>query len=530
MNTAMRRMSFFGLAVAGLLALGGCRHDHFGHAPDQGRSDVMQEQPAPNYPVASGGDGESGQGRMTGNTAQMYFPTGDRATSALLVEQVMPREVRLGQDYDYEIRVTNITRSVLQNVVVTSDSVDNFAVSSSTPSGNRGEGGMQWALGDLNPGETKVIRVSGKPERVGVSSACVSVSYNNALCVTTNVVEPALALEKRMTPENILACDTAQIVFTVRNTGTGTARNVQVRDELPNGMTTLDGQSVLEFNIGDIGANQAKVSDPIPVKVARAGRYTNNATAMADGGLTAESSQVALTAVQPALEIAVECPENRYIGRPIEYTVTVRNTGDGDCTDARVTASVPAGSSFVSATGGGASTGGSVTWNIGALAADESRELSFTVNPGNAGSYRTEAVATCSCAEEARDACVTEVTGIPAILVEVVDNPDPIELGNTVTYTIRVTNQGSANDNDIKVVCELPGEQSYVSSAGATTGTVSGNTITFAPLATLAPKAVAEWRVVARADDEGDVRFSTSVTSREKTTPIRETESTTLYR
>lgn len=534
MFSAVKRMSFLGLAAAGLVALTGCRHDHFGHSSHQGHgSDVMQEQPAPDYPVATGGDAKTADTapRMTGNTAQMYFPTGDRATSALLLEQVMPREVRLGQNYDYEIRVTNITRSVLQNVVVASDSVDNLSVATSTPSGNRGaNGGMQWALGDLAPGETKVIRVSGKADRVGTSSACVSVSYNNALCATTNVVEPALALEKRMSPEKLTTCDTAQIVFTVRNTGSGTARNVKVRDELPNGMTTMDGESVLEFNIGDIGANQAKVSDPIMVKVARAGRYTNNATAMADGGLTAESSQVAITAVQPALEIAVECPGNRYIGRPIEYTVSVRNTGDGDCTDARVTASVPSGSTFVSATQGGTSAGGSVNWNVGALKAGERKEMTFTVSPGSSGTYRTEAVANCTCAGEARDACATEVTGIPAILVEVVDNPDPIEIGNTVTYTIRVTNQGSANDNDIKVVCELPGEQSFVSAAGASTHSISGKTITFAPLATLAPKAVAEWRIVAKAEAEGDVRFATSVTSREKTTPIRETESTTLYR
>ncbi|MCA9282221.1 MAG: DUF11 domain-containing protein [Phycisphaeraceae bacterium] len=527
MFSVVRRMSFLGFAAAGLVALAGCRHDHFGHGHgDHGDDVAHHEETAKPAPAPA-----PAPAMMSGNVASMYFPTGDRATSALLLEQVMPREVRMGESYDYEIRVTNITRGVLQNVVVTGDSMDNLSVASSSPSATRSpSGGMQWGLGDLAPGETKVIKVSGKADRVGVSSACVSVSYNNALCATTNVVQPALALVKEMSPANMTPCDTAQVVFTVKNTGTGFARAVKVRDELPAGMTTMDGKSVIELDVPDIGPGQAQVSPAIPVKISKPGRYSNNASASAAGGLSAESNTVAVTVVQPVLEIAVECPGNRYIGRPIEYTVTVRNTGDGDCSDARVSASMPAGAAFVSATDGGSSAGGSVNWNVGSLKAGASKKVSFTVNPAGAGNYRSEAVVNCACATEARDACSTEVTGIPAILVEVVDNPDPIEIGGTVTYTIRVTNQGSANDNDIKVVCELPGEESFVSAGGATAGTLSGKTITFAPLGTLAPKAVATWTVVAKADAEGDVRFATAVTSREKTTPIRETESTTLYR
>lgn len=524
MRSAMKRWSLLAMAAAGVIALGGCRHDHMGHGHgDHDAPSAATETPASKPAPAPA--------MMTGNVAEMYFPTGDRASSALLLQQVMPREVRMGESYDYEIRVTNITKGVLQNVVVTGDSMDNLSVASSNPSATRNSGGgMQWALGDLAPGETKVIKVSGRADRIGASSACVSVSYNNALCATTNVVQPALAIVKEMTPGTLTPCDTAQIVFEVKNTGTGTARNVKVRDELPAGMTTMDGESVLEFNVGDIAGNSAKRSPAIPVKIAKAGRYSNNATAMADGGLTAESNQVAVTVVQPVLAIDVACPGNRYIGRPIEYEVTVRNTGDGDCTDARVTASMPTGATFASASTGGASAGGSVVWNVGALKAGESKKMTFTINPGSAGSYRTEAVVTCACATEARDACATEVTGIPAILVEVIDEPDPIEIGNTVTYIIRVTNQGSANDNDIKVVCELPAELAFVSASGVTNGTASGKTITFANLGTLAPQAVAEWRIVARAEGEADIRFATSVTSREKTVPIRETESTTLYR
>jgi uncharacterized repeat protein (TIGR01451 family) len=52
------------------------------------------------------------------STTSLAFPTGDRSTSALLVEKSLPREVKVGQDFDYQIRVTNITDHPLTDVVV----------------------------------------------------------------------------------------------------------------------------------------------------------------------------------------------------------------------------------------------------------------------------------------------------------------------------------------------------------------------------------------------------------------------------
>ena len=47
------------------------------------------------------------------------YPTGNRATSALLVERQTPAEVQAGQRYEYKIRLTNLTAMPLVNVLVT---------------------------------------------------------------------------------------------------------------------------------------------------------------------------------------------------------------------------------------------------------------------------------------------------------------------------------------------------------------------------------------------------------------------------
>ncbi len=48
----------------------------------------------------------------------MYFPTDDRKTSILEIEQVAPREIHSGVEYTYQLKVTNRTPVPLQNVLL----------------------------------------------------------------------------------------------------------------------------------------------------------------------------------------------------------------------------------------------------------------------------------------------------------------------------------------------------------------------------------------------------------------------------
>ena len=112
---------------------------------------------------------------------------------------------------------------------------------------------------------------------------------------------------------------------------------------------------------------------------------------------------------------------------------------------------------------------------------------------------------------------------------------DPVSATNVdadttnVVYVIRVTNQGSATDRNIRVVCEIPAEQTFVAAGGATNGSASGQTVTFAPLPSLAPKASATFRVTVSANAAANIRFKTSMTSDQFTRPVEETEATYLY-
>ena len=95
----------------------------------------------------------------------------------------------------------------------------------------------------------------------------------------------------------------------------------------------------------------------------------------------------------------------------------------------------------------GATINGNVaTWNVGTL--DKGAEKSFDVVltskvPGNY--CNSAAVSTAQGLKESAQAC-TDWIGVTGVLVEVVDDPDPIQVDEFTTFTLRVTNQGSSRN------------------------------------------------------------------------------------
>ncbi len=229
----------------------------------------------------------------------------------------------------------------------------------------------------------------------------------------------------------------------------------------------------------------------------------------------------------PAVSITKECPSLRYVGRNAEFTITVSNTGTGDAQNVVVTDMIPAGISYISSDNGGSRQGNNIVWRIGTLPAGKSAVLTSKFACNTIGDFSNTAKVTYCAEDEAT--CDISVKGIPAILIECVDNPDPIEVGKNVTYTITVTNQGTAVGTNIKLDCTLPAQEEFVSADGPTRGTGSGKSVTFEPLPSLAPKATATFRVTVKGTDVGDVRFRVEMTSDQLTSKVMETESTNIY-
>jgi uncharacterized repeat protein (TIGR01451 family) len=89
--------------------------------------------------------------------------------------------------------------------------------------------------------------------------------------------------------------------------------------------------------------------------------------------------RIATSGGGPVLTVSKTAPASVFSGQPLTYTLTYGNDGQSSAADVLITDTVPAGTTFVSATGGGAFASGVVTWNIGALNAFVTgQSVSFT--------------------------------------------------------------------------------------------------------------------------------------------------------
>ncbi len=454
------------------------------------------------------------------------YPTGDRATSVILLERLAPAEVRAGETYSYEVKLTNLTRTEIQDLVLTEQIAAALTVTDILPPPDSRDGNTAvWGLGALTAGQSKTVKISGSSSGTGDLESCAQVTFSMGACSVTKVVQPELTLSKTA-PAEVLVCDPIPLRFVVTNTGSGIARDVAITDRLPSGWTTGDGRSELAFDAGDLAAGQSREFSAT-VKASQTGGFVNTATATEAGGLTAEAS--AETQVrQPVLAATKTGPTFRYIGRPAKFEITVANQGDAPARNAVLTDTIPAGVVFVGASDSGEFAAGKVTWSLGTIAPGASKTVSVTLKPTQAGTIRNTVVAQAYCAEASASAPL-EVKGIPAVLLEVVDIHDPVELGGQETYEITVLNQGSADGTNIVIACTLPPEEEYVSASGPTDAKVVGKAITFAPLLSLAPQANVTYRVVVKGVATGDVRFKVSLTSDQVESPVEETESTHIY-
>lgn len=159
--------------------------------------------------------------------------------------------------------------------------------------------------------------------------------------------------------------------------------------------TTNDGSGdSVELQIWDDGTKKAFKTYSVPVGQTQT--FTDSVTWAGPIGTAAPCIGVvladmpsgsALASVDPfcmtgelPLSVAKTAPASAPQGGTITYTITYGNTTDAPIDGVVITDTVPAGTAFVSATGGGTLSGGVVTWNIGTIPANTTGlTVTFTV-------------------------------------------------------------------------------------------------------------------------------------------------------
>jgi len=459
----------------------------------------------------------------------VYIPTGIRESSGLMIERLLPKEVVAGQPFDYQLKATNLTPTTLKDVSVEDLCADNFTVVSSDPPVSQEKGNnLTWNLGEMQGNATQTIKVRGSfPTGASAPKSCMSGNYDPTSCQAFNVVEPKLSLTANA-PAEVLRCEPIPVHYVVSNPGTGISRQSALNQAVPQGLASKDGTSMTVVAFGDLAPGVTRSADAV-FTASAPGTYEFRPVAVAEPALKADA--VTSTHVtQPVLKVEKQMVDNLIMGRDLSYEIGVTNTGDAVARNLVVTESIPAGAQLKSATDGGQLVQGRMVWHLPDLPPAKSTSVKLSLQPQVAGTVETSTRAAAYCAVDATAEGKTSVVGVPAILLEMVDLVDPVPVGSDTTYVITVTNQGTAPDLNVRINADLETSMQFVSAEGATTPTATGAHVEFAPLARLEPGAKAVWKVIVKAVEPADARFSVNLFSDMSKRPVIKTEATTFYK
>ncbi|WP_172448528.1 DUF7507 domain-containing protein [Caulobacter mirabilis] len=430
---------------------------------------------------------EAGTARVntvTGRTAQINSPLTATATTtisrnpAVAIDKTVDRaSISAPGVLNYTIKVSNTGNLALTGVSV-SDTIPDGTVGALT--GPTGDGGV---VGTLDLGETWTYTASFNVNqaRIDAGTALVNTARVTTTqtptavtdtATTTITATPALTVRKTVDRATISAPGVLNYTITVSNTGNQSLTGVTPTDTLPNGSAatltgpTGDGGVVGTLDVGETWTYTTTYS--VTQAEIDAGTDRTNTISVVSTQTSTPATGTAVTRIQRSPAITIDKTVDRSsIAAPgaLNYTITVRNSGNVALTGVAVSDTLPDGGAgtLTGPTGGGGAPGVldvGETWtyttsfNVSQARIDAGTSLT---NLASATSTQTPTAVT--------DTAVTTVTAAPALTVrKTVDRPT-ISAPGLLSYTITVSNTGNVSLTGVTPTDTLPN-----GSTGALTG------------------------------------------------------------
>ena len=454
------------------------------------------------------------------------MPTG-RQEPAVSLEWGGSSVAKIGQVGEYTLSIRNTSVQPVQGVTARVRLPQGLSLVEALPKPVDENGLLTWDLGTMTPRQERVLHLKLRADAKGDMMPQAWVTLTGAAAMRLRVREPKLTVQIQ-SPQKVLVGDATQFTLIISNPGDGSADAVKISAQLSEGLEHARGNK-LEFEIGSLAPGESR-NVTLLCASRSGGMQKVDVTASAENGLKATDS-CPVNVIMPRLDISLIGPRLRYLDRKARYTLKVTNPGDAPATNVTVADIVPTGFKVLAASHGGRwdSQTRMVSWFLGEIAPGASREVEMEVQAISAGNHTHKATAVGARGLRAESELTTKVEGVAAMLVELIDTEDPIEVNGETIYEVRITNTGSKTETDIKLVATVPDEMQFKNADGPVRYRQEGQTIVFEPIERLAPRADAIFRIKVRTLKAGSVRFKIQVSSANLTEPVLKMEPTRIY-
>lgn len=445
------------------------------------------------------------------------------------IQKRAPAEVQVGLPATFTLLVRNVGSATAFDVAV-HDAVPRGAklVRTNPTAQVDGSGKLLWKLGEIAAGAEQVLTVELVPEAEGELGSVASVTFAAQASVRTMSTLPKLVV-KQTAAESVLGGETVRIQIEVTNTGTGTARGVELEEDVPANMRHSSGSSTLGMTLGDLAPGESERVE-IELTAVSAGQAMNRVRAISTNQAVSESSAT-IDVVLPKLAVQLEGPRLRYLERQATYRATISNTGTAIANNVGLILYLPRGMEFISAANDGTYMPDqhAVEWSLVELGAGALATTEVALLPVQEGEFVLRMQGTADGVNSDPIDKKVQVEGQSELAFSIEDDNDPIETDGFTTYLIRISNTGTRVDSDVQLVLELPEGAKSEQVHAPVNHQASQKAIVFAPIPAMQPKDQQVYRVSVRHTREGTHVVRAQLKSKNRPVPVVKEESTQVY-
>lgn len=491
------------------------------------------------------------------NDTDTFGPTPSPLVDVWVEKTAEPELILKSQETEFTIEVGNDGPSTARAVKLV-DPLPGAGLEfvSADPPCTEASGTVSCEFGDLAPGETRTVKVKAKGIKNGgwENTATVSTTtpevpgteaeennHSTAEVIVGPVVDLAIV---KTGPATVAAAGQITWTLEVSNNGPDDATGVKVEDALPAGVQFVaadagctEAGGTVTCLLGDLALGEStsrQVTVTVPNALADQ-TLVNTATVKGEQGeLEKENNHSeAKTTVGPAADLAITKtgPAKVTAGGDIAWTLVATNNGPSTATGVTVEDTLPDGVGLTSAQPSQGTCSGSLSCALGTLAKGASAQIQVVArvpdslqgktltnsakvggeqpdpDPGNnSASATTEIVPPPSTP-------TVVPSGFNLSLEKKFVDPSQPELGDVLTYSLTVANEGPATASQVKITDPLPSALEYVSATLPGGKCAAKGQVVTCSLDSLAAGAKKTATLRARAVGTGEVRNMASVSA-----------------
>ena len=409
----------------------------------------------------------------------------DPICDLIINKTVNASSIDVGDSVEWTISVINVGPSTARDVKVIDTLPEGALILSANPSaGTFDKDTRVWEIGSLaanNPVSlilvTKIVTEGNITNVVVANTSTYEPNKTNNEANNTTVANPGCDLEitKLVNASEVYEGDLVEWTIVVINKGPSVAYDVIVNDTLPSGLNLISSTpstGTYSNGIWNIGTmdKDATASLVLITQAKELGHITNIASVNSTTPDNDTSNNIAnnTTDVVSVCDLEITKLVNASsvnITDFVEWTVRVVNKGPNTAKDVKVTEKLPNGLKVIKVTPSVGSYANNI-WTIGDLEKDASVSLVLITQVVKEGNLTNVVIVNSTTPDrnETNNKAnnTTEVNPVCDLEIIKLVSAKKAYVGEVLTWTIKVTNNGPSAASDVKVLEDIPNSLKFI--------------------------------------------------------------------